>query len=250
MEDNLQADSPALNPGRTFRTTHWSVVVLAGQEQSEQAVRALETLCQGYWYPLFAYLRGRGYPLHQAEDLTQAFFTQLLTKNSLATADPQRGRFRTFLLSSLEHFLANEWNREQTRKRGGGCSFISLDYVRDHEERPVEPGHDLNPERLYEKRWAEAVLELVLERLRKEFDGASIKRFEVLKPFLTELKGTSSYAAAARELGITEQAVKSAIHRLRQRWRELMREEIAHTLNCATAKEVDQEIRHLASVLE
>lgn len=223
---------------------------MAGKDQSDEAAKALETLCRAYWYPLFAYLRGRGYPVHQAEDLTQAFFSQLLSKNYLAAADPSRGRFRTFLLTSLDHFLANEWNREQARKRGGGLAFISLDYARQQEERPLEPGHDLNPERLYEKRWAEAVLAQVLDRLRKEFDGASVKRFEVLKPFLTELKGTRSYETAARELGMSEQAVKSAIYRLRQRWRELMREEISHTLNCATGKEIDEEIRHLISVLE
>ena len=250
MVENLQAGRSLPESGRDFRTTHWSIVVLAGQPPSEEAAQALETLCRSYWYPLFAYLRRRGYTVHQAEDLTQAFFSQLLARNSLAAADPERGRFRTFLLSSLENFLANEWNREQARKRGGGCAFISLDYVKEQEQRPLEPGHDLNPERLYERRWAEAVLARVLERLRHEFDGASVKRFEVLKPFLTELKGASSYANAARDLGLTEQAVKSAIYRLRQRWRELMREEIAQTLNCATGKEIDQEIRHLINVLE
>jgi RNA polymerase sigma factor (sigma-70 family) len=250
MLGSLQAEGLSPEPGRNFCTTHWSVVVRAGKDQSAEAAQALETLCRSYWYPLFSYLRGRGFSVHQAEDLTQAFFSQLLTKKYLATADPGRGRFRTFLLTSLDHFLANEWNRERARKRGGGFAFISLDYVRQQEERPVDPGHDLNPQRLYERRWAEAVLAQVLERLRKEFDGSSVKRFKVLKPFLTELKGTSSYAAAARELGVSEQAVKSAIHRLRQRWRELMREEIGHTLNCATSKEIDEEIRYLISVME
>lgn len=252
MVDVSESGSSPHRSGRDFRTTHWSIVVLAGQGQSEAADKALETLCRSYWYPLFVYLRGRGYPLlHQAEDLTQAFFAHLLAKHGLAAADRERGRFRTFLLSSLQNFIANEWKREQARKRGGGCAFISLELVRQQEEqRPFEPGHDLNPERLFEKRWAETVLTQVLERLRQEFDGVSVKRFETLKPFLTELKGSSSYAAAAHELGMTEQAVKSAIHRLRQRWRELLREEIAQTLSAATSKEVDEEIRYLIEVLE
>jgi RNA polymerase sigma-70 factor (ECF subfamily) len=145
--------------------------------------------------------------------------------------------------------MANEWTRAQAQKRGGGVEFISLDYARDQEERTLEPGHDLSPERIYEKRWAEAVLAKVLDRLRSEFDGVSIKRFDVLKPFLTEEKGANSYANAAQTLAMTLPAVKSAVHRLRQRWRDLMREEIAHTVHAATSDDVDDEIRHLLTVL-
>ncbi|HAB18043.1 MAG TPA: RNA polymerase subunit sigma-24 [Verrucomicrobiales bacterium] len=224
--------------------------MLAGGPESEQAAQALETLCRAYWYPLFAYLRYRGYTLHQAEDLTQAYFAQVLAKNYLAAADRARGRFRTFLLSSMNHFLSNQWNRDHAQRRGGRTEFISLEQAREHEAGFLDPDDSLTPERLYEKRWAEAVLARVLERLRSEFDGASVKRFEVLKPFLTGESSEHTYAAAARQLGMTEQAVKSAIHRLRQRWQELMREEIAHTLNAATALEVDTEIRYLISVLE
>lgn len=237
-----------MNEG-VFATTHWSVVVSAGKTGSEAAFVALEKLCQAYWYPLFAYVRRRGYNEDQAKDLTQAFFAKLIDRNYLSTANPELGRFRTFLLTSLNHFLANEWNRGQAQKRGGGVEFISLDYVHEQEDRVIDPGHELTPERIYEKAWAEAVLAKVLERLRSEFDGVSIKRFDVLKQFLTEEKGASSYANAAQALGLTNQAVKSAVHRLRQRWRELMREEIAHTVHAATSDDVDDEIRHLISVL-
>ena len=233
-----------------FLTTHWSVVVSAGRADSEASFAALDRLCRTYWYPLFAYVRRRGYNEETAKDLTQAFFAQVISRQYIADADPDRGRFRTFLLSSLDHFLANEWHRSQTRRRGGGVEFVSLDYAREQERHAVDPAHEFTPERIFERRWAEAVLNRVLEALRHEFDGAKIKRFEVLKRFLTEDKGAQSYLDAARELGLTEQAVKSAIHRLRQRWRELMRQEIAQTLNAATSEEVDAEIRYLIGVLD
>jgi len=225
-------------------------VVSAGRADSEEAFQALERLCRTYWYPLFAYVRRRGYAEDQAKDLTQAFFAQVISRKYVADADPERGRFRTFLLTSLDHFLANEWHRGQTQRRGGGVEFISLDYVREQESHTLDPGHGVTPERLFERRWAEAVLARVLTALRHEFDGANVKRFDVLKRFLTEDKGAQSYAEAARVLGLTESAVKSAIHRLRQRWRELMRQEIAQTLNTANAREVDDEIRYLISVLD
>lgn len=236
-------------PAAHFVTTHWSVVVTAGQAQTDEAFHALEQLCRAYWYPLFAYVRRRGYSEEEAKDLTQAFFAQVIDRKYLADARPERGRFRTFLLTSLHHFLANDWHRSQTQRRGGGLEFVSLDYAHDQEQRGIDPGHELTPERLYEQRWAEAVLGRVLERLRGEFDGANVRRFDVLKRFLVEDKGASSYAAAAGELRMTEAAVKSAIHRLRQRWRELMREEIAQTLNAATGREIDEEIRYLIGVL-
>src|SRR5258708_4284561 len=172
-----------MNEG-AFATTHWSVVVSAGKTGSEAAFVGLDRLCQPYWYPLFAYVRQRGYTEDQAKDLTQAFFAQLIGRNYLSAANPTLGRFRTFLLTSLNHFLANEWDRAQAQKRGGGVEFISLDYVREQEKRSLDPGHELTPERIYEKRWAEAVLAKVLQSLRSEFDGVSIKRFDVLKQFL------------------------------------------------------------------
>lgn len=236
--------------GRAFRTTHWSIVVCAGQGETGEAAVALEKLCRAYWYPLYAHVRFRGYDLEEAKDLTQAFFLQLIAKGYLAEANPEKGRFRTFLLSSLGHFLTNEWNKSQTQKRGGKLDFISLDYIREKEDQPLDIGHDATPERIYEKRWAEAVLAQVMERLRAEYDGAQVKRFDVLKTFLTTDRGTVSYAEAAAQLGMKEQAVKSAIHRMRQRWRELMREEISHTLNTASNREVDEEIYYLLGVLD
>lgn len=250
MSAHREQSGAGLAPAPQFLTTHWSVVVSAGRADSEEAFRALERLCRTYWYPLFAYVRRRGYAEDPAKDLTQAFFAQVISRKYVADADPERGRFRTFLLTSLDHFLANEWHRGQTQRRGGGVEFISLNYVREQESHMPDPGHDLTPERIFEKRWAEAVLARVLTALRHEFDGANVKRFDVLKRFLTEDKGAQSYAEAARALSLTESAVKSAIHRLRQRWRELMRQEIAQTLNTANARAVDDEIRYLISVLD
>ena len=249
MSENPEPLRADARPSPRFLTTHWSVVVSAGQAADEEALAALEQLCRAYWYPLFAYVRRRGYSEEQAKDLTQAFFAQVISRGYIADANPERGRFRTFLLTSLGHFLANEWRRDQAQRRGGGVEFISLDFAHEQEERAGDQAHDLTPERIYERRWAEAVLGRVLERLRGEFDGTTVKRFDVLKRFMTEDRGASSYAEAARDLGLTEPAIKSAVHRLRQRWRALMREEIAQTLNAATAQEVDDEIRYLIGVL-
>lgn len=236
-----------LEPVYQFTTTHWSAVVSAGQDNGEAALKALDRLCRTYWYPLYAYVRRRGSTEDQARDLTQAFFAQLIAQQSIAEARRERGRFRTFMLSSFEHFLANEWNRGQAKKRGGGVTFVSLESAREQESHQIEPIDDLTPERIFERRWAEAVLARTLARLQDEFDGAKVKRFDQLKRFLTEAKGTESYANAARVLGLTEPAVKSAIHRLRQRFRELLRDEIAQTV--ATTSEIDAEIRHLLQVL-
>lgn len=243
---------PTAEPRATyqFTTTHWSVVTSAGREVSEASSAALEKLCRAYWYPLFVYVRRRGYGEEQAKDLTQSFFAQLILRNFLCDANPARGRFRTFLLTAMRNFLANEWDHSQALKRGGGVEFISLDLAHAENAALHEPGHDCTPERLYERRWAETVLSKVLESLRAEFDGNSVKRFDVLKGFLTEQKGSSSYAEAARDLGVSPQAVKSAVHRLRQRWRELMREEIAQTVQAATSEEIDDEIRYLIQVLD
>lgn len=235
---------------RQFVTTHWSAVVSAGKGGSDQASEALERLCRTYWYPLFAYVRQRGFNPEEAQDLTQAFFLQLIDKRYLAEANPERGRFRSFLLAALGHFLTNEWNKSKAQKRGGGLEFISLQYASKMEEQPVDPGHEMTPERIYERRWAEAVLAKVLERLRGEFDGPQVRRFDVLKRFLTTDRGQFSYAQAGLELGMKEPAIKSAIHRMRQRWRELMREEIGHTLQTCESKEVDEEIRYLLGVLD
>lgn len=237
-------------PGYQFTTTHWSVVVSAGQAGSDAASTALERLCRAYWLPLFVYARRRGHNEEQAKDLTQAFFAQLIGRNYVSEANPELGRFRTFLLTSFRNFLANEWDRERAQKRGGGYDFISLEYAREQDAASSEPGHEMTPERLYEQRWAKTVLAQVLNRLRSEYDGPNVKRFDVLKTFLTEEKGARSYAEAARQLGLSLPALKSAVHRVRQRWRDLMREEIAHTVNATSSQEIDDEIRYLIQVLD
>jgi RNA polymerase sigma-70 factor (ECF subfamily) len=220
------------------------VVLTAGHGSSPQAGRALEELCRAYWYPLYAYVRRRGHSPHEAEDLTQEFFARLLAKNYLADVDREKGKFRSFLLASLKHFLANEWDRARAAKRGGGQPHLSLDVQTAETRYRSEPADDLTPEKLLERQWALALLDQVLARLRAEFaaDGQE-KQFDELKVWLTEGKGATSYAAVAATLGTTEGAAKVAVHRLRRRYRELLREEISHTV--ATPAEIDEEIRHL-----
>ncbi len=227
-----------------FAATRWTVVLTAGQAASPQAGRALEELCRAYWYPLYAYVRRRGYEAHEAEDLTQEFFARLLAKNYLADVDRTKGKFRSFLLASLKHFLANEWDRAHAAKRGGDQPLLSLDTQTAETRYRSEPADELSPEKLLERQWALALLDQVLDRLQAEFvtDGKA-EQFDHLKPFLTEGKGTTSYAAVATKLGTTDGAVKVAVHRLRRRYRELLREEISHTV--ATPAEIEEEIRHL-----
>jgi RNA polymerase sigma-70 factor (ECF subfamily) len=240
--------SEHLNAPRDFRTTHWSVVLQAG-DGSDAALSAMEKLCRTYWYPLYSFVRRRGHGADEAQDLTQAFFERFLEKNYLADVSAGRGRFRSFLLASLQHFLANEWDRSRAQKRGGGANIISLDQ-HEGEERfhfePPDPG--LTPEKAFERRWVEAVLDQVLARLRDECNEAGHRdRFEALKVFLVEDKGAVSFAEMAERLEMTEPAVKGLVRRMRQRYREIFREEIANTV--ADPKEVDEEIRYLIGVL-
>jgi len=232
------------SPGGRFAATRWTVVLAAGQAPSPQAGRALEELCRTYWYPLYAYVRRRGYEVHEAEDLTQEFFARLLAKNYLGDVDREKGKFRSFLLASLKHFLANEWDRARAARRGGGASHLSLDTQTAETRYRSEPADDLSPDRLLDRQWALALLDQVLGRLQAEFveDGKG-KLFDHLKVFLTEGKGATSYAEIAAKLGMTEGAAKVAVHRLRRRYRELLREQISQTV--ATPAEIDDEIRHL-----
>ncbi|MGO9244910.1 MAG: RNA polymerase sigma factor [Verrucomicrobiia bacterium] len=227
-----------------FAATRWTVVLTAGQTASPQAGRALEELCRAYWYPLYAYVRRRGYEVHEAEDLTQDFFARLLAKNYLADVDRTKGKFRSFLLTSLKHFLANEWDRAHAAKRGGDRPLLSLDTQTAETRYRSEPADDLTPEKLLDRQWALALLDQVLGRLQAESvaDGKGAL-FEQLKLFLTEGKGTTTYASVATKLQTTEGAVKVAVHRLRRRYRELLREEISHTV--ATPAEIEEEIQHL-----
>jgi RNA polymerase sigma factor (sigma-70 family) len=229
---------------REFAATRWTVVVAAGQRKAPGAGRALEELCRTYWYPLYAYVRRCGHSPHEAEDLTQEFFARLLARNYLADVDREKGKFRSFLLASLKHFLANEWDRAQTQKRGGKHQHVSFDIHAAEIRYQQEPSNDLTAEKLLDRQWALALLDRVLIRLQAEFvtDGKG-KQFEQLRTFLTEGKGATSYAVVAAKLDTTEGAAKVAVHRLRRRYRELLREEIAHTV--ADPANIDEEIRQL-----
>jgi RNA polymerase sigma factor (sigma-70 family) len=230
-----------------FVTTHWSVVVAAGRTDSTRAHAALEKLCQSYWYPLYAYVRRLGQKPHDAEDLVQAFFAQCFEKNYLQAADQGKGRFRSFLLIAFKRFLANEWDKAHTKKRGGGQQPISLDGLAPEERYALEPPQLDNPETLYERRWALTLLEQVLAGLEAEQQKAgNAQTFSALKGLLTG-GGGSSYAEIAGHLGITEGAVKVAVHRLRKRYRQLLEEEIANTVS--SPEEVQEERRYLLSVL-
>jgi len=230
-------------PARDFRTTHWSVVLLA-RTPSPDAAAALEKLCRLYWYPVYGFIRQRGHTAENAQDLTQEFFARLLEKNYLKTADASKGRFRSFLLASLSWFLANEWDRANTLKRGGGCAIVSLNET-DAEGRYIhEPACEVTPEKAYDRRWAHELLANVLNRLAKEFTEAGrAKHFEELKVFLVDDRGAVSYAEAAQRLEMSPAGVKSSIHRLRQRYGELIRDEITETVD--SPEQVEEELRHL-----
>ncbi len=213
-----------------------------------QAAQALETLCRTYWYPLYAYIRRRGYAPEDAQDLTQGFFARLLQKNYPAEADRAKGKFRSFLLLTLNHFLSDERARAKTQKRGRGQIFISLDQPAPEDRYRVEVVDELSPEKLFERRWAQTILSQALLRLRAEFMAAGkAEDYEILKTFGPGEQKTMSYAEAARRLGISEGAVRMMIHRLRQRHREMVREVIAHTVS--TTAEIDEELRYLIAVI-
>jgi DNA-directed RNA polymerase specialized sigma24 family protein len=232
-----------------FATTHWSLVLSARDPQSPQSADALEKLCRAYWYPLYAYARRAGQSKENAEDLTQAFFARLLEKNFLEAAEPERGRFRSFLLMTLKRFMANEWDRGRAQKRGGGRLHVPLDTeLAERKFQAETTAGEMSPDRLYERRWALTLLEQTMARLRTEFAAAGkTAEFEKLKSFLTADKHAIPYSTAATGLGIGDGAARVAVHRLRKRYRELFREEIAHTL--AAGEDLDGELRHLLTVL-
>jgi RNA polymerase sigma-70 factor (ECF subfamily) len=243
----VESANSAATQARDFRTTHWSVVLKAAGESEEQS-SALERLCRTYWYPLYSFIRRRGHNAHEAQDLTQGFFERFLEKNYLADVSADKGRFRTFLLSSLQHFLANEWDRSQAQKRGGGYKLVSLDETEADERFQFEPRDEVTPELAFERQWVHALIETALSRLRSECNDAGHEgRFEQFKVFLVEDKGAVSFSEMAAQLGMTEAAVKGIVRRMRQRYRELFREEIANTVG--DPAEVDAEIRHLVTIL-
>ncbi len=229
-----------------FHTTRWSVVLEAQGEGPRDALQSLEALCRQYWPPLYAYVRRRGLAPHDAEDLTQAFFARFLEKEWLTAAKRERGRFRSFLLIALKRFMANEWDRSQAKKRGGGCVVISLNT--EIGERVYAANATLPAESLYEKRWALTVLESVMRRLKAEHEAAGkLAEYESLKPCLTAERGDIRYEALAAGLRMEPASARSAVHRLRKRFREVFREEISGTV--ADPAEVDAEMRAVIAAL-
>jgi RNA polymerase sigma-70 factor (ECF subfamily) len=239
-----QEGSEPPGPQGVFATTHWSVVVRARDSQSPDAAAAMNRLCQAYWYPLYAFVRRKGHSHEDASDLTQAFFARFLEKKYLQSVDAGLGKFRTFLLTSMTHFLANEWDKTQALRRGGGQQLLSLEQAAAEKRYELEPVDYATPETLFERRWAETVMSVVLDRLAAQMEE---KKFEALKGFLLEDKGTVSYEAAAARLGMSVPAVTSAIHRMRGRFRSLLYEEVANTVE--QPDEVEKELGHLRAVL-
>ena len=231
-----------------FATTHWSVVLAAREGDTPQAAKALETLCRAYWHPLYGYVRRCGESPADAQDLTQAFFAQFLARGSLRAATPERGRFRWFLLASLKHFLANERERARAQKRGGGQLPLSLDALEGEERYALEPIDALSADRAYDRAWATSLLEQARRRLREEFTTAGrAERFEKLEQFLPGEQSLTPYAELAVQFQVTEGAIKADVSRLRRRYGELLRAEVAHTIGTHT--DLDDELRHLVEVL-
>ena len=231
-----------------FPPTLWSMVLKAGGERSAQSREALATLCNAYWYPLYVFLRRQGKSVHDAEDLTQGFFLHLFERNGLDKVRPAKGRFRSFLLASLKHFQADDWEKSMAQKRGGGAGFVSFEIANAEERYRGESLEYSDPEKLYERRWAITLLNRVLGRLEVEFASAGRKdRFDHLHIFLSGDRENLTYGEAAKRLGMTEGAVKIAVLRLRQRYRELLLAEVADTV--ASETDIDEEMRHLFAVL-
>jgi RNA polymerase sigma factor (sigma-70 family) len=231
-----------------FPATRWSLVLNASGS-TEKSVDALSTLCTAYWYPLYAFIRRQGHEPEEAQDLTQGFFARLLEKQYLGDYQRELGRFRSFLLTSLKHFLANEYDSANTQKRGGGTEAISVDLIHAGEQRySLEPRHDLTPEAIFEKQWAMTLLSQSVLRLQNEAEKAGKRsQFDQLKRFLTGDEDKIPYSELASNMGISEGALKVAIHRLRKQFRDALQEEISHTVS--RPEEIQDEIRFLMSVL-
>ncbi len=245
-----QRDTPASDaqtPRDYFATTHWTLVLHAGQSDSTRAQEALAQLCQTYWYPLYAYVRRRGLSPEDAEDLTQGFFARLLELNSLAAVRREKGKFRSFLLASLNHFLSDQWDRARAQKRGHG-RVVPIEAADAESRYALEPAHTVTPEKLFEKQWAMTLLDSVVRRLQSEYDQAGKgPLFLALRFAIVGDKSDVPYTQLAAQTGLSEEALRVTVHRLRQRYRQLLRDEIARTV--ATPAEVDAELRHLFKVL-
>lgn len=243
MSNNKPENLNSADKGR-FATTHWSVVLAAGSPESSQYRDALEALCRTYWYPIYVYIRRLGYDTQQAEDCTQAFFTQMLEKQYLGKIEQKPGRFRTFLLVVLKHFLADQRDKDEAIKRGAGKKFMPLEVGTAETRYSMEPQDYLTPERLFERSWALTVLEKTMDRLEAELAGANKQSlFDSLKAYLCGETTSIPYREVAAQFGMTEGAVKVSVHRLRRRYREILRDEIAQTVN--TSEQIDEEIKEL-----
>jgi RNA polymerase sigma-70 factor (ECF subfamily) len=239
---------PPSSGNANFATTRWSLVVAASQSPSPQARAALEELCGNYWYAVYAFVRRRGKQVDDARDLTQEFFTRLLEKEHLEAADRERGRFRTFLLTAVAHFLSNERERACAQKRGGGQAVLSLDFERGEERYRHEPADPWTAEKIFERRWALTLLDHSVTKLKQDYSAAGKgPLFDELKVFLTGESAAPAYEDSAARLGTSSGAVKVAVHRLRQKYREALREEIAQTV--AAEEDIDSELHVLLSAL-
>ncbi len=231
-------------PRAVFATTHWSVVLSAQDKDSPRSAEALEALCRVYWYPLYAYARRAGHSPADAEDLTQGFFARLLEKDYLKSAAREKGRFRTFLLTALKRFLANEWDRQHAQKRGGFAPVVSIDQEMAESRFTAEPAHQLQPDVLFDRHWAITLLERTMARLQEEYGATGrASLFDHLRGCLVRDESSLPYAEIAARLNLTEAAVKMAVHRLRLRYREILQAEIAQTVSAP--EEIEEEIRHL-----
>jgi DNA-directed RNA polymerase specialized sigma24 family protein len=231
-----------------FSTTRWSVVLLAGQAMSPECTAALEKLCRTYWQPVYIFARRKGWSEEDAKDLTQQFFAHLLERNDFRGLDPARGKFRTFMLVAFTHFLANEHDRVCALKRGGGRTVVSLDQIPPEELGDLSPTEELSPGTLYDVRWARTILQAALQQLKTEMSSpAKEGQFDGLKQFLTDNAGAGEYTVVAGKLGVEIASVPVMVHRLRQRYRELVRQEVAQTVSSPT--ELEEEMRHLFALL-
>ena len=248
MTGRETTDAPGAVGQPLFAPTHWSVVLAAANPEAPEAAAALERLCSTYWYPLYAFIRRQGYEVADAQDLTQSFFAHILSRRFLQRASREKGRFRSFILGSLKFFLADELARLQAQKRGGGRPPVFLDAQTAEARYRLEPVDLMDAEKLFERRWAITLLDRVMEHLEAEFAEAGKKRlFEQLRQFLLGDRGSATYQEVAEILGMTEGAIKVAVHRMRQRYRELFREEIAQTV--AGPVEADEEMRHVFAAI-
>jgi len=246
MTPQVETGSPQVSQ-TLFATTHWSVILTAAKDEKPEAAAALAALCRTYWYPLYAFVRRQGFGPEEAQDLTQEFFARLLARKSLAEVAPHKGKFRSFLLVALRHFLSDERDRASAAKRGGGAKVLSLDADEAEGRYKLEPIERLDAEKIYEHRWAMTLLSQAWTRLREECAGqGKLAQFERLAEFVAG-EAEVTCVAAASELGLTESAMRSAVHRLRERYRALIREEIALTVSAPN--EVDEELRCLIAIV-